>query len=119
MFCPLIKYCMQCCSLYVKEVFFIQEGQRMQRKDIDLTTHTQKKYGDIHVIIIPLLLVMSLELLRRLHAQFQTTPSSFLKPDKCFSFFLVASYHTKSHIGLREYSVPHHNLNIMLIDSQI
>lgn len=74
-----------------EELFFIEEGQRMQRKDIDLTTHTQKKYGDIHVVIIPLLLVMSLGFLGTLHAQFQTNPSSFLKPDKCFCLFLVAS----------------------------
>lgn len=33
----------------------------MQRKDDDLTTHTQKKYGDIHVINISLLLIMSLD----------------------------------------------------------
>lgn len=44
----------------------------MQKKGDDLTTHTQKKYGDIHVINISLLLVTSLGLHRTLLAQFQT-----------------------------------------------
>jgi len=44
----------------------------MQRKADDLNTHTQKKYGDIHVVNRSLLLVTSLGLLRTLLAQFQT-----------------------------------------------
>lgn len=58
----------------------------MQRKVAHFTIHSQKKYGDVNMINTSLLFVMSVGLLATFLALFQPNVSSFLKPDKCFSF---------------------------------
>lgn len=72
------------------EVSFTEKGQRIQRKD-DLTTYIQKKLRDILMINVPSLLFMSLKLLRTFAKPQIQAYIKFLKPDKCFSLFLVCS----------------------------
>lgn len=73
-----------------EEVSFIERGQRIQRKS-DLTTYAQKKYRNIHMIDVPSLLFVSLRLLGTFAQLKMKAYIHFLKPDKCFSLFLVSS----------------------------